>query len=204
MTPADGTRLTRRRLVALGGAAAAGIAAARASAHVASPRTSGRARAEAAGRFATQPTWSLPPVVVGTHAAGTAAGFVFVAPISFSSTEIPPGRYGPLIVDDEGEPVWFLPLATVLAQNFRVQKYRDAEVLTWYEGASGGTYGGSLRHLRRCVPRAPSRTRRSRVRLRPARVPDHRPRHGAAVGRQRGDRRPLLDRRLSSTAAPAP
>jgi len=136
-------RLTRRRFVAFGSAAAAGMFAARASARAASPRTAVGGRAPAAVRFATQPTWSPPPVVVGTPAVGTADGFIFVAPISFAVTEIPPGRYGPLIVDDEGEPVWFLPLATVLAQNFRVQKYRGADVLTWYEGASGGTYGGS-------------------------------------------------------------
>ena len=48
-----------------------------------------------------------------------------------------------MIVDDDGEPVWFLPLAMVVAQNLLVQKYRGEDVLTWYEGAAGGTYGGS-------------------------------------------------------------
>jgi hypothetical protein len=82
-------------------------------------------------------------VVVTTPATGTAAGLIFVAPISLTSTEVAPGRFGPLVVDDEGQPVWFLPLATVLAQNLRVQKYRGRQVLTWYEGPAGGVYGGS-------------------------------------------------------------
>jgi len=144
MTPAGGKGLTRRRFVALGCAAVAGMLTGRASARVASRLSTAVGVAAAGGRFATHPTWNPPPVVVDTPAAGTAAGLIFVAPISFTSTEIPPGRYGPLIVDDEGEPVWFLPLATVLAQNLRVQKYRGSDVLTWYEGTAGPTtYGGS-------------------------------------------------------------
>jgi len=127
---------TRRRFVALGGAAAAGLLAGR-------PSVGAAASAPAGGRFATEPAWSPPPVLVAAPAAGTAAGFVFVAPISFSSTTIPTGAYGPLILDDDGELVWFLPLSTVVAQNFRVQKYHGEDVLTWYEGAAGGTYGGS-------------------------------------------------------------
>jgi hypothetical protein len=127
---------TRRRFVALGGAAAAGLLAGRPSLGIAAP-------APAGGRFVTEPVWNPPPVVIATPADGTAAGSIFVAPISFSSTTIPPGTFGPLMLDDDGEPVWFLPLSTIVAQNFRVQKYHGDDVLTWYEGAAGGTYGGS-------------------------------------------------------------
>jgi hypothetical protein len=127
---------TRRRFVALGGAAAAGLLAGRPSLGVAAP-------APAGGRFVTEPAWNPPPIVIATPADGTAAGSIFVAPISFSSTTIPPGTFGPLMLDDDGEPVWFLPLSTIVAQNFRVQKYHGEDVLTWYEGAAGGTYGGS-------------------------------------------------------------
>jgi len=143
MTLPGGKRLTRRRFVALGGAAFAGMLTGRASARLASQLSTVAGVAAADRRFATHPTWNPPSVVVDTPAAGTSAGLIVVAPISFSSTEIPPGRYGPLIVDDEGEPVWFLPLATVVAQNLRVQTYRGSDVLTWYEGPAGGTYGGS-------------------------------------------------------------
>jgi Arylsulfotransferase (ASST) len=135
MTSGDDT-LTRRRLVALGGAAAAGLLAGRSPLAAAAPAPTG-------GRFVTEPDWSPPPVVVATPADGTAPGWIFVAPISFSSATIPPGTFGPLILDNAGEPVWFLPLATIVAQNFCVQKYRGNHVLTWYEGAAGGTYGGS-------------------------------------------------------------
>ena len=136
-------RLTRRRFVALGGAAAAGMLAGRSAPARAFSAPSTAGSPAAGGRFVTEPGWSPPPVVIATPAAGTAGGSIFVAPISFSSTEIAPGRYGPLIVDDDGQPVWFLPLSTVVAQNLRVQKYRGRDVLTWYEGAAGGVYGGS-------------------------------------------------------------
>jgi hypothetical protein len=52
---------------------------------------------------------------------------------------MPPGRHeaqqGPLLVDNEGEPVWFRPLSgTRWATSVRVASYRDEPVLTWWEG----------------------------------------------------------------------
>src|SRR5262249_1344903 len=80
-------------------------------------------------------------------ASGTAPGLVFVAPTGhdaiFTSQTATQGQFGPMILDDSGELVWFLPLATEVAQNFRVQTYRGRPVLTWYEGQTGSTYGGS-------------------------------------------------------------
>ncbi len=125
--------------MALGGAAAAGIVAGGS----APARAFSATTPPAAGRFLTQPAWNPPPVVVSTPAAGTASGSIFVAPLSFGPADAGPGRYGPLILDDDGQPVWFLPLSTVVAQNLRMQKYRGRSVLTWYEGAAGGLYGGS-------------------------------------------------------------
>ncbi len=40
---------------------------------------------------------------------------------------------GPLILDQHGHPVWFKPV-TRWASNVRVQQYRGAPVLTWWEG----------------------------------------------------------------------
>lgn len=40
---------------------------------------------------------------------------------------------GPLILDQHGQPVWFEPV-TRWASNLRVQQYRGAPVLTWWEG----------------------------------------------------------------------
>ncbi len=48
-----------------------------------------------------------------------------------------------MILDNNAEPIWFLPLETVVAQNFRVQTYQRRPVLTWYEGPADGTYGGT-------------------------------------------------------------
>jgi arylsulfotransferase ASST len=124
--------LTRRGFVA----AAAGTVAALATGPIA------LAAPAAARRFVTQPAFDPPLVNVRVPAEATADGLIFVAPFGFGTEAIVPGRYGPLILDDAGEPVWFLPLSKILAQNFQVQRYRGQPVLTWYE-AAGATYGGS-------------------------------------------------------------
>ncbi|HVU76512.1 MAG TPA: arylsulfotransferase family protein [Gaiellaceae bacterium] len=118
-------------------AAAAGVAAL-------SGRGAGTARAAGErSRFLTAPGWKLPELVVEQPAAGTAPGYIFLAPFGSKLGASP----GPLVVDDTGSPVWFLPLKTEQAQNFRVQSYRGAPVLTWYESQAGqsGTalYGGT-------------------------------------------------------------
>jgi hypothetical protein len=41
---------------------------------------------------------------------------------------------GPVIMDDRGRPVWFLPLASGVAADFRVQTYQGKPVLTWAQG----------------------------------------------------------------------
>ena len=126
--------LTRRRFLLLAAASAAGLAGGR--------RASAAAGAPA--RFATQPGWDPPSLLVDHSAEGVAAGHLFVAPFPFGeSTAPPPGTSGPLILDDDGEVIWFLPLRSVRAQNFRVQRYHGKPVLTWYEGSATGTYGGS-------------------------------------------------------------
>jgi hypothetical protein len=78
-------------------------------------------------------------MVVDQPAVGTAPGYVFLAPFGSKTGASP----GPLVVDDTGEPVWFLPLKTAQAQNFRVQSYRGQPVITWYESQPGALYGGS-------------------------------------------------------------
>jgi Arylsulfotransferase (ASST) len=93
--------------------------------------------------FATEPSWSPSAVTVDTPASDTAPGLIFAAPINLGASTIPPGTYGPTILDNAGEPVWFLPLDSETGQNFRAQTYRGKPVLTWYEGPSGSTYGGS-------------------------------------------------------------
>lgn len=79
----------------------------------------------------------LPDVTITTPAAGTAPGYLFLTPASGK------GLWGPLIVDDRGSPVWFrkVPAPATVAIDFKVQRYRNEPVLTWWEGTIGGTGG---------------------------------------------------------------
>lgn len=133
--------MSRRRFVGVAGAALGGLltrstpagALVRRTADVAGPRT-----------FVSDPALRPPAVEVTAAAGGTDSGLLFVAPFALG-TPPPDAQYGPLIVDDAGEPVWFLPVSGRSAMNLRVQRYRGEPVLTWYEGnlASGGYgYGG--------------------------------------------------------------
>jgi len=51
------------------------------------------------------------------------------------------GQKGPMLVDDDGEPVWFLPLQDVDARDVQVQTYQGEPVLTWWEGVMGPGFG---------------------------------------------------------------
>ena len=53
---------------------------------------------------------------------------VFIGPIAG------PGQFGPMIVDNLGDLVWFLPLASGVATNLQVQPYQGEPVLAWWEG----------------------------------------------------------------------
>jgi hypothetical protein len=73
----------------------------------------------------------LPPRVTVLHtAAGAAPGRIFIAPSSG------PGDRGVLILDDDGEPVWFHPTPHKAATNFRTALYKGRPVLTWWEGTT--------------------------------------------------------------------
>jgi hypothetical protein len=127
--------LSRRGFLA---AAAAGVAA------LSGQRAASARAAGTASRFLTAPGWNLPQLVVEQAAVGTSPGYVFLAPFGSMRGASP----GPLVVDDSGSPVWFLPLKIEQAMDFRVQTYRGAPVLTWYESQHGATsevplYGGT-------------------------------------------------------------
>lgn len=92
-------------------------------------------------RYSTAPDWNVPPLAIDRFSDETAPGFVFLAP--FGSQSGLPRTAGPLIVDNTGEPVWFLPLETEDAYNLQVQAYAGRPVLTWYESTGGDLYGGT-------------------------------------------------------------
>ena len=142
---AEDVRITRRRLVALGSAAGASLLLPRGTA--AAPR-----RAAAVDTaYVSRPDLNPPVVEVIVPAQGTAPGYLFLAPFdisaatgAYTSTPASESHSGPLIVDEYGEPVWFLPQGAVTAMGLRVQQYEGRDVLTWYEGTVLGPYGGDF------------------------------------------------------------
>jgi Arylsulfotransferase (ASST) len=131
-------RWTRRGLLTAAGAVVVGAAGRRASAR---PLLRLLARVESGPPYVSRPDLRPPQVTVTTPASGTATGLIFVAPFEFGGSVGP--HYGPLIVDDTGELVWFEPRAKLTAMNLKVQRYHGAPVLTWYEGNVVSGYGGS-------------------------------------------------------------
>jgi arylsulfotransferase ASST len=74
---------------------------------------------------------SLP--AVGRPVGGDYPGLVFLGPgpVSLKGQQ----QYGPLIVDSDGEPVWFAPVAPGLkVSNFTATQYHGEPVLIWWEG----------------------------------------------------------------------
>ena len=80
---------------------------------------------------------TLPDVTITTAAKGTTPGYIFLTPASGA------GLWGPLIVDEQGSPVWFrkVPDPATVAIDFKAQRYQNKPVLTWWEGTIGGTGG---------------------------------------------------------------
>jgi len=84
--------------------------------------------------FRSRPDLRPPVVTVTVPADSTAPGSIFLAPSAGA------GQFGPLIVDDRGEPIWFHPisgpwpagtpgLGKPVATNFRAGVYRGRPVL---------------------------------------------------------------------------
>jgi hypothetical protein len=137
----EGIRLTRKGFLALSGAACAALAGVRVP--------GARAAATVRG-YVSRPDLRPPAISIAVPADGTAAGSVFLAPFditaasgAYQSTPNSQSHSGPLVVDDHGEPVWFLPLGSTTAMDVRLQTYQGRPVLTWYEGTVLGPYGGS-------------------------------------------------------------
>ncbi len=102
----------------------------------AAPKGPGSART-----FRSRPDLRPPTIKVHTSAKATFPGYVFVSPKK-APGERATSQDAPLIVDDNGEPVWFHPLRDPQADafNFKVQEYRGEPVLTWWVGYHTG-YG---------------------------------------------------------------
>ena len=91
--------------------------------------------------FRSRPDLRPPVVSVLESRRGTSPGYIFLAPKK-DPDETGPGQDGPMIVDNEGQPVWFRPAppGEPDTMDFKAQSYRGRPVLTWWEGVHDG-YG---------------------------------------------------------------
>ncbi len=85
---------------------------------------------QAVQHYLSAPTVSPSTLTITAPAQpGASAGDLFLAPYQGA------GSPGPMIVDQQGNLVWFHPLAAhQTATNFGVQSYEDKPVLTWWQG----------------------------------------------------------------------
>jgi hypothetical protein len=79
--------------------------------------------------FYSRPELRPPDVTVSAKAQTAAGGDLFLAPYSGV------GQYGPMILGEHGELIWFKSLspAGTRAADFRVQQYEGKPVLTWWQ-----------------------------------------------------------------------
>jgi hypothetical protein len=85
----------------------------------------------------TRPDLKPPVIEITTPAGATAEGLVFLA------AKVEDGQFGLLVVDNDGEIVWYQPPAVSDWEHhdFRVQEYQGEPVLTWSTATTGGGYG---------------------------------------------------------------
>jgi len=85
--------------------------------------------------FVSEPALNPMKVTVNLKLPGVSPGFVFVAPYAFSDNAMY-GQTGSLIMDNEGNPIWFRPLSTpnLMNSDFRVQMFHRKPVLTFWQG----------------------------------------------------------------------
>lgn len=90
--------------------------------------------------FVSAPALHPMKVTINVNEPGTAPGLLFVAPYTLFEAKMI-GQTGSLIMDQEGNPVWFKPLDSIYIQNanFRVQTYKGKPVLTTWQGTIAGT-----------------------------------------------------------------
>jgi hypothetical protein len=142
--------LSRRRFLGAASVAAAGTM----TASVLAPRATGAGVVErllaapgnepVAPNYVSRPDLLPPPISILVPDGGSTPGHILLAPFSFPATPPSTEASGPLIVDRNGQPLWFRPLTTRTAIDLRVQHYDGAPVLTWWEGTVFGGYGGTF------------------------------------------------------------
>jgi hypothetical protein len=85
--------------------------------------------------FESRPDIQPPVITMTTVARGVDPAYIFLAP----KKEV--AQSGPMIIDENGELVWFRPLDTHAVADFRVQSYDGKPVLTWWRGKATNGVG---------------------------------------------------------------
>lgn len=82
--------------------------------------------------FVSEPDLHPMKISVNTFKPGTSNGLIFLAPYGFSSVATY-GQSGALILDNDGNPIWFRPLSSpnLMNTDFRVQTLNCKPVLTF-------------------------------------------------------------------------
>jgi hypothetical protein len=85
--------------------------------------------------FVSEPKLHPMKVAISTNQPGTSGGLIFVAPYGFSS-EAQYGQSGSLMLDNDGNPLWFRPLSSpnLMNTDFRIQTLNGTPVLTFWQG----------------------------------------------------------------------
>jgi hypothetical protein len=85
--------------------------------------------------FVSEPNLHPMKITVLTNLPGTSPGFILVAPYTVSDNTMY-GQTCSLMMDNEGNPIWFRPLSSpnLMNTDFRVQKLQGKHVLTFWQG----------------------------------------------------------------------
>ncbi|HEY1777476.1 MAG TPA: arylsulfotransferase family protein [Solirubrobacteraceae bacterium] len=124
--------LTRRALLIAGGASVGAVALASAGDRV---RASLGALVDPAAAprlpvYRTRPDLLIPAPTVTTLKPGVSPGLMFLAPYNAPNH----AQAGAMIVGGTGEPIWEQPLPHLVTTDFRVQSFKGAPALTWWQG----------------------------------------------------------------------
>ncbi len=90
--------------------------------------------------FVSAPQLNPMKISITVESPGLASGSIFVAPFAFSSSATY-GQNGALIMDNDGNPIWFRPLPNpnLMNTNFKVQSLYGKPVLTYWQGTLATT-----------------------------------------------------------------
>ena len=88
--------------------------------------------------FVATPKLHPPKITLKRHAPTSklAPGYLMLASFpDLTQNKLMAGQSGPLIMDNQGQPVWFKPVPTnVLANNLTTQTYNGKPALSWWQG----------------------------------------------------------------------